>query len=169
MQARVSAGILVPRQLYVVQDGGAYYIVQAQSASTFEVVGRGAESPTAAIVSAIHAGLGADVFLSPELVWLAMAPVALTDAATIALDLSTGINFTVTISGNRTLGNPTNGKPGQQGTITMSRSALQTLSFASNWRLFGNADLPTDSGKGFKVIYDVITTSLVHGHITPEL
>ena len=48
--------------------------------------------------------------LSTDKVWSAADYVNLTDAATIAVDMSTGINFTVTIGGNRTLGNPTNTK-----------------------------------------------------------
>lgn len=40
--------------------------------------------------------------------------VTLTDAATIATDASLGNSFQVTLGGNRTLGNPTNGKNGQK-------------------------------------------------------
>lgn len=42
------------------------------------------------------------------------APVALTDAATIATDASLGNHFRVTLGGNRTLGNPTNPVDGQR-------------------------------------------------------
>lgn len=38
----------------------------------------------------------------------------LTDAATIATDCSNGVNFKVTLGGNRTLGNPTNASNGQR-------------------------------------------------------
>lgn len=41
-------------------------------------------------------------------------PVALTDAATIATDASTGAHFRVTLGGNRTLGNPTSPADGQR-------------------------------------------------------
>lgn len=40
-------------------------------------------------------------------------PVALTDAATIAVDASLGNNFTVTLGGNRTMGAPSNATDGQ--------------------------------------------------------
>lgn len=50
--------------------------------------------------------------ITAEKLETAAAPVTLTDAATIALDWDTGINFVVTLGGNRTLGNPTNGQPG---------------------------------------------------------
>jgi hypothetical protein len=42
------------------------------------------------------------------------APVALTDAATIATNAALGNHFRVTLGGNRTLGNPTNPTDGQR-------------------------------------------------------
>jgi hypothetical protein len=45
---------------------------------------------------------------------LAIPPVTLTDAATIATDASQSNHFRVTLGGNRTLGNPTNGSDGQK-------------------------------------------------------
>jgi hypothetical protein len=45
---------------------------------------------------------------------LAFAPIALTDAATIATDASLGNHFRVTLGGNRTLGTPTNPTDGQK-------------------------------------------------------
>jgi hypothetical protein len=68
--------------------------------------------------------------------WSAGTLVALTDAASIALNLSTGINFSVTLAGNRTLVNPTNVKVGQSGVIIVTQDATggRTLSFGSNWK-----------------------------------
>lgn len=43
-----------------------------------------------------------------------LAPVTLTDAATVATDASLGNHFRVTLGGNRTLGNPTNMVDGQR-------------------------------------------------------
>lgn len=48
---------------------------------------------------------------------VAYGVVTLTDAATIAWDLSTGSNFQVTLGGNRVLGAFTNGTVGQKGTL----------------------------------------------------
>lgn len=72
-------------------------------------------------------------------VWASGAMVALTDAATIAVDLSTGINFSVILGGNRTLGNPTNPKVGQTGLILVSQDATgtRTLAYSANWKFAG--------------------------------
>ncbi len=45
---------------------------------------------------------------------LSITPETLTDAATIATDASLANHFRVTLGGNRTLGNPTNGRDGQR-------------------------------------------------------
>lgn len=47
----------------------------------------------------------------------AAATVALTDAAPVAVDWDTGVNFTLTVTANRQIGNPTNGQPGTYRTI----------------------------------------------------
>jgi len=64
-----------------------------------------------------------------------MAIDALTDASTIAVDMSVGNNFSVTIGGNRTLGNPTNLTAGQSGVIfiTQDGTGSRTLAYSSYW------------------------------------
>ena len=59
-------------------------------------------------------------------------PVALTDAATIAVDLSLGNNFTVTLAGNRTLGAPTNVTAGQSGVIVVTQDSTGSRTLAYN-------------------------------------
>jgi hypothetical protein len=58
--------------------------------------------------------------------------VNLTDAATIALDLSLSNNFNLTLGGNRTLGFPTNIVAGQSGAINVRQDSAgsRTLGFA---------------------------------------
>lgn len=83
--------------------------------------------------------IGTDQFkvLTPRRLYTLAAEVTLTDAATIALDLNTGINFKVTLAGNRTLGNPTNAKSGQSGLIHVTQDATgsRTLTYGSNYRI----------------------------------
>lgn len=118
-------------------------------------------SYTIASTSTVLTGTNTTDLLGVKNTWDALPQVALTDASTIAVNMSNGINFSVTITANRTLGNPTNPKNGQQGVITVSRAGTQTLSFAGNWVGFGNTTLP-GSGKAFKVVYEVISSSVIH-------
>lgn len=64
-------------------------------------------------------------------------PVALADAATIATDAALGNHFTVTLAGNRTLGNPTNPTNGQRciWEITQDGTGSRTLTLGSNFAL----------------------------------
>ena len=68
-------------------------------------------------------------------------PVALTDAATIAVDLSLGNNFTVTLAGNRTLGAPTNATAGQSGVIVVTQDGTgsRTLAFNTIYKFAGGS------------------------------
>jgi len=77
-------------------------------------------------------------------VWGASALVSLTDAATIAVDMSTFINATVTLGGNRTLGAPTNTKVGQSGVIYVVQDGTgsRTLAYNSAYK-FANGTAPT--------------------------
>jgi hypothetical protein len=80
------------------------------------------------------ATLGKHGITTPLLASVA-APVALTDAATISLDWKSGINFTVTLGGNRTLGNPSNGIPGSWRTIQVSQDVggTKTLAYGTQY------------------------------------
>lgn len=64
-------------------------------------------------------------------------PVALTDAATIAVNAALGNDFTVTLGGNRTLGNPTNPSNGQKilFAIRQDGTGSRTLTLDSDYRL----------------------------------
>ena len=68
---------------------------------------------------------------------------ALTDAATITPDFSTGNNFSVTLGGNRTLANPTNLTAGQSGMIFVTQDATggRTLAYGTYWK-FPNGAAP---------------------------
>lgn len=72
------------------------------------------------------------------------APIALFDAATIAVDGSLANVYTVTLAGNRTLGFPTNPVPGRsyQFFIYQDATGGRTLAYASGWK-FANGIVPT--------------------------
>ena len=66
-------------------------------------------------------------------------PVALTDASTVAVDLSLGNNFTLTLAGNRTLGAPSNVTAGQSGVIVVTQDGTgsRTLAYNSAYKFAG--------------------------------
>jgi hypothetical protein len=70
--------------------------------------------------------------------------VALTDAATVATDLSLANYYTLTLGGNRTLGAPTNQTAGQSGVIVITQDGTgsRTLAYNSVWK-FPNGTVPT--------------------------
>jgi hypothetical protein len=88
--------------------------------------------------------------------WLASAsapPVALTDAATIAVNAALGNLFRVTLAGNRTLGAPTNPSDGQviSFEITQDGTGSRTLAYASAYEFSTTLASPTLSTAAGKV------------------
>ena len=131
-------------------DGGVaqgQFAIYADATGKEITGGEDAESPanplslgTAANVHAAAAGR----ILQAGHLRDAAAPVALVDAATVALDWTAGINFTLTMTANRTLGNPSNGIPGTTRTVLVEGNATspptdRTLSFGNQY----GGDLPT--------------------------
>ena len=100
-------------------------------------------------------------FLTAKSVADAAALVALTDSATIAVDLSAGANFILTLGGNRTLGAPTNAKPGASGTILIKQDATgsRTLSYASGWLPFGSTPALTTTASAVDLLTYIVETS----------
>jgi len=66
-------------------------------------------------------------------------PVALTDASSVAVDLSLGNNFTLTLAGNRTLAAPSNVTAGQSGVIVVTQDGTgsRTLAYNSVYKFAG--------------------------------
>lgn len=90
--------------------------------------------------AAIRAGT-ADRPITPDGVELAAEFVTLTDGANIALDWATGLNFTVTLAGNRTLDNPSNGEPGTTRLVEVVQDGTgsRTLAFGANYKFPGGS------------------------------
>lgn len=111
--------------------------------------------------------------LSTDKVWSAADYVALTDAATVAVDLSAGINFSLTIGGNRTLGAPSNTKNGQMGAIVITQDGTgsRTLAYHANWKFAGGTDptLSTAAGAVDILFYQVISSSSIFGTLTKAI
>lgn len=103
--------------------------------------------------------------LEPSAVWGDMAEVTLTDGASIALDLSTGFDFVVTLGGNRTLANATNTQVGQRGRIRVVQDGTgsRTLSFGTSYEFIdGTAPTLTTTASAQDVLYyDVISSTRI--------
>jgi hypothetical protein len=103
---------------------------------------------------------------------VAGTPVTLTDATSIALDMSTGTNFVVSLAGNRTLQNPTNAVVGQTGHIYVIQDGTgsRTLAFGDAYKFIGgtaptmstsinSVDLLVYNVRGVSIVDTVFTSS----------
>lgn len=111
----------------------------ASAATARSNLGLGSSATLAEATVAQFRAATADKVLTADVVFDAGAMVALTDAPTVALDLSAGFNFELAIGGNRTLGNASNVKVGQSGVIyiTQDGTGSRTLAYASNYKWVG--------------------------------
>lgn len=94
-----------------------------------------------AVAADIWTGTSTTKVLPVDQFWAAAATVALTDGATITPDFGTGINFSVTLGGSRTLANPTNAKTGQSGVIivTQDGTGSRVLTYGTKYKFPGGA------------------------------
>ena len=87
----------------------------------------------------------------------------LSTAATIAVDFSDSNNFSITLDGNYTLGNPTNVVAGQSGFIAITQDGTggRTLAYSSNWSFAGGSapTLTVGAGKTDVLAYYARTTT----------
>lgn len=129
----------------------------------------------AAAGSDYRTGTDATKALTSDAAWDAAAAVALNDSGgNIAVDLSTGINFTMTMDGDYTLSNPTNGKPGQSGCIELTQdgTGTQTLAYGGNWKFAGGTDpvLSTAASAKDLLFYQVLADgSSVFGNLVKAI
>ena len=89
----------------------------------------------------------------------------LTDGATITPDFDLANNFSLTITGNRTLANPTNTVAGQSGSIFITQDGTggRTLAYGANWKFVGGApSLSTAGGAIDRLDYTVKSATEIH-------
>lgn len=108
----------------------------------------------------------ASLVLTTDKAWAAAAPVALTDAATVAVDMNSGINFSLTLGGNRTMGAPSNTKNGQSGCFLIKQDGTgsRTLSWNSvyKWPAGTAPTLTTTASAVDKVYYYIEDSTHIH-------
>lgn len=125
-----------------------------------------AQMATAAIGTAAEIWANtASKLVSVQAAWSSIQYVALTDAATIAVNLSAGVNFSVTLSASRTLGFPTGLKAGQGGTILVRQNGTggYTLTPAVGYVTTGGLpfSIDTTASRLTEVTYKVLDNSTV--------
>ena len=93
------------------------------------------DGATFATAAEYRFGAQSKKILGAKEVWESGAVVPLTDGASIALNMTTGFNFSVTLGGNRTLANPNSPKVGQTGFIrvTQDGTGSRTLTLSSSY------------------------------------
>jgi len=100
--------------------------------------------------------------LTPAEVWNAAEYVALTDAASITVNMATGWNFSVTIAGNRTIANPSNAKPGQSGCFKVTASGgTRTIDVGTQYLTTLSFPISIASGNICYIFYFVDTSSRI--------
>lgn len=90
-------------------------------------------------------------------------PVALTSGTTITPDFADSNYYSLTLSHNATLANPSNQVAGQGGMIVINHDGTHTLAFGSRWK-FEGGDVPSLSSVAAKdvlVWYADTSTSIV--------
>lgn len=104
----------------------------------------------------------ADKLLETDVVWGAMAEYALSDSATISWDMANGFDYTVTLGGNRTLGNPTNTKVGQKGRLRVVQDGTGSRTLALSSYFFtegGSAPTLSTGASDIDVLYYDVRSS----------
>jgi hypothetical protein len=102
-------------------------------------------------------------------IWDAAAEVTIPYASSVAVDFATLINGKITLTGNLTLAQPTNMKPGQGGCIRLIQDATggRTVAFHSDWKFAGGTD-PSASAAANKVdclYYHCCASGFIHASL----
>ena len=121
------------------------------------------------VTSNIQTQLNAKPDLSDDQTWTGAqrgAISGLTDASTIAVPFAVGNNFSVTLAGNRTLGQPSDQVAGQSGSIfvTQDGTGSRTLAYHADWKWAGGSapTLSTAANAVDRIDYIVAASNKVH-------
>lgn len=150
---------------------GRGFLTLADAAAARTYIGLGTSAVLDETTAAQFRSDTAGKVLTTDKVWGAAASVALVQSGgNVAVDLNTGLNFTLAMTGTPwTLSNPTNGKDGQSGKIEITQDATGTrlLTYAANW-LFANGTDPvlsTTANTRDLLFYEVLSDGKVLGSL----
>jgi hypothetical protein len=98
-------------------------------------------------------------------IWDSAVYVGVTYASSVALDFSTGYNFSIALTGNLILANPTNAKVGQSGLIVLTQDATggRTTTFGSSWKFaYGTAPVLDTAASRYNILsYSVVASNFI--------
>lgn len=90
-------------------------------------------------------------------------------SASVAIDMALNNDFSLTMTENTTLANPTNLVAGQKGRIVITQDAgtARTMAFGSYWTFAGGTDptLSTDLGATDVLFYDVLSETKIAANL----
>ena len=146
-------------------------LVQVASVSLTLPAGNGtlartSDVPSAAAAADIWVGTDSAKYLTVASLYTSSAPVVVTFAASLTLDLSTFLNPQITLTGNLTLNNPTISSAivGKRGTIRLVQggSGSYTLTLGNQGKVVGGAPtLSTSVGAVDHLNYWCVSTGLI--------
>ena len=135
---------------------GQGILTAANAAAAQALLGLGTSAPLNIATAAQYRANTPSLVITTDQAWGAALYVGLTPGATVNLDLSTGINFSLAMGGNYTLANFTNGKEGQNGKIWLPQDATgnRTLSYGSAYKpLGGTAPVLSTAANARDILY----------------
>lgn len=103
----------------------------------------------------------ADKFMDAALLETAAALVALVDAGPVAVNWDNGVNFSLTVTAARAIGNPTNGQPGTWRTILVQGNNTTDRTITFDTQFLGETPTITDCDdtKWYLLMIYCVTTS----------
>jgi hypothetical protein len=141
---------------------GRYYTVHYNQPDDAWILHNGGYVPSANIATTAQVRAAtADKLIEADNLWAGAAMVALSDGSSVAVDMSSGWNFTLTMTATgRTLANPSNAKAGQCGFIRVTSSGGNyTLDKGSGWLSTTAFPITVNNGAVKYIFYSVYTTA----------
>ena len=118
-----------------------------------------------ATIGQIWTGTANNAIVTPKSIYDAAAFQTITDAATVTLADTNGLNMTWTLGGNRTLANPASSFmiPGRSGVIEIVQDGTgsRTLTFGSQWKIAGGAPILSTTPGAVDTISYIVRSSTV--------
>jgi hypothetical protein len=141
---------------------GRYYTVHYNQPDDAWLLHNGGYVPSVNIATTAQVRANtASKLIETDNLWGGAETVALSDGSTVAVDMSTGWNFTLTMTATgRTLANPTNAKVGQSGFIRVTSSGGNyTLDKGSGWLSTTSFPITVNNGAVKYIFYTCYTTA----------